>query len=275
MNIKKQISIIFLLCVSFCLFFSRTINAYELFIYRPHYNKKLFSEENKIYIHGEYFALRLSPSTFPSYNDLRGGEDRWNFGFRNIIFFTENTSFLVQLVTHDQGERRTKFDWHFSLRQVVSEHLVLILGHDSNHDSDYKSVLFPPKRYYVNRNYIGLGIPFEKNSIYIEPFIWFLLGNTRQLLHLDLSGPHNRQEYGLRIGAWFTEKVGLHFQILTQAGKILSLGDTLLADLIIRVKLSNWLELSLGGGIWQDLKTSPGGNKKSFHKLTWGIAIPF
>lgn len=265
----------FLLCVSFCLFFTRTINAYELFIYRPYLNKKPFSEEHKIYIHGEYFALFLSPCTFPSYNDLQGGEDTWNFGFRNIIFFTENTSFLAQLVTHDQGERRTKFDWHFSLRQVVSEHLVLILGHDSNHDSDYKSVLTYPKRYYVNRNYIGLGIPFEKDSLYIEPFIFFLLGNTRQLLHLDLSGPHNRREYGLRIGAWFKEKVGLHFQILTQGDKILSLGNTLLADLIIRLKLSNWFELSLGGGIWQDIKTSPAGNKKSFHKLIWGIAIPF
>ncbi len=275
MNLKNHINIIFLLCVSSCLFFTRTINAYELFIYRPYLNKKPFSEENKIYIHGEYFALRLSPCNFPGYNDLRGQDDRWNFGFRNIIFFTENTSFLAQLVTHDDGERRTKFDWHFSLKQVLSEHLVLILGHDSNHDSDYKSVLIPPKRYYVNRNYIGIGIPFEKDSIYIEPFVFFLLGNTRQLLHLDLSGDHNRQEYGLRIGAWFKEKVGLHFQILTQAGKILSLGDTLLADLIIRLKLSNWFELSLGGGIWQDIKTSPDGNKKSFHKLTWGIAIPF
>ena len=275
MNIKKHITIIFLICVSFCLFFTRTINAYELFIYRPYLNKNLFIEENRINIHGEYFAFRLAPSTFPGYNDLRGQDDRWIFGFRNIIFFTENTSFLVQLVTHDDGERRTKFDWHFSLKHVLSEHLVLILGHDSNHDSDYKSVLTPPKRYYVNRNYIGIGIPFEKDSLYIEPFVYFLLGNTRQLLHLDLSGPHNRQEYGLRIGAWFNEKVGLHFQILTQAGKILSLGDTLLADLIIRVKLSKWLELSLGGGIWQDLKTSPAGNKKSFHKLIWGIAIPF
>ena len=274
MKLKKHINIIILL-VSSCLFFTRAVNAYELFIYRPYINKNPFSEEKKNIIHGEYFALLLTPSTFPSYNDLRGGEDRWNFGFRNIIFLTENTSFLAQLVTHDQGERRTKFDWHFSLRQRLSEHLVLILGHDSNHDSDYKSVLIPPKRYYVNRNYVGFGMPFEKDSFYIEPFFFFLLGNTRQFVHLDLSGDHNSQEYGLRIGAWFKEKVGLHFQIFTQADKRLSLGDTLLADLIIRLKLSNWFELSLGGGIWLDLKTSPAGNKNSFHKLFWGLAIPF
>lgn len=275
MYLKKQFIISFLLFVSSCLLFTRTLNAYELFIYRQYLDKKPLSEENKIYLHGEFFAYFLSPCTFPGYNDLRGGEDRWIFGFRNIIFLTENTLFLAQLVTHDNGLRRTKFDWHFSLKQSLSEHLILTFGHDSNHDSDYKSVLTPPKRYYVNRNYFGLGFPFKKAPFYVEPFTFFFLGNTRQFLHLDLSGDHMRHEYGLRVGAWFKNKVGLHFQILAQSSKVFSLGEALLADLIIRLELTDWLELSMGGGLWQDIKTSPLGNKKSFHKLFWGIAIPF
>ncbi len=68
---------------------------------------------------------------------MSGSLDRWNFGFQNIVHFTPTTRFISQLVTHDDGDQRTKFDWHFSLRQTVFENLVFIIGHDSNHDSDH------------------------------------------------------------------------------------------------------------------------------------------
>jgi len=48
-----------------------------------------------------------------------------------------------------------------------------------------------------------------------------------------------------------------------------------LGDLILRYRLTGWLEASLGGGFWSDLVTSPSGNKQTFSKFTWGIAIPF
>ena len=69
-------------------------------------------------------ANRLSPSTFPSYNDLSGPVDRWNFGFQNYFPITTTTTLMAQLVTHDDGRQRTKFDWHFHLRQVIVDNLV-------------------------------------------------------------------------------------------------------------------------------------------------------
>ena len=274
MNFKRYIKIVFLFFVFLCFFFSDTTYAYEIFIYRPYLDKKPVSREKKITIHGEFFGQLQVPSTFPSYNDLSGEEDRWNYGFRNTIFFTENTYFLAQLVTHDDNHSRTKFDWLFSFRHLLFENLVLIICHESNHDSDHISSI-DQKRFYVNRNYLGLGFPFKTGQFYIEPFFWLFLHNTKQRVHLDLSGNNMRQEYGVRIGIWLEERFGFHFQIFSQSDKVFSLGQAFLSDLIIRIKLKDWFELSLGGGLWKDIKTSPSGNKQTFHKLIWGIAIPF
>jgi len=274
MNFEKHFKKIFLLfsvILSFSFFDS--IFAYQIFIYRPIKEKRPLSRESKISLHGEFFGQLQFPSTFPSYNDLSGEEDRWNYGFQNQIFFTDSTSFLAQLVTHDDGHQRTKFDWHFSLRQNFSENLVLIVGHDSNHDSDHLS-LHNQKPYYLNRNYIGISLPFEENSFYIEPFTWFFI-NTNERGHLDLSGNKLRQEFGLRIAAWFEEGISFHFQILAQTEELFSLGQAFLGDLIIRIELAPWLELSLGGGLWKDIETSRLGNQQKFYKFIWGIAIPF
>ncbi len=114
--------------------------AYPLFIYRPHLERRIFFEEGKISLRGEFFAYVLYPSSFPSYNDHLGSEDRLNLGFQNLSFLTKKTTFVAQLVTHDDGRKRTKFDWHFSLRHSLLKNLVLIAGHDSDHDSDYQSL---------------------------------------------------------------------------------------------------------------------------------------
>ncbi len=271
MNSKKNQKILFSIIFSF--FFSCSIFGQEIFIYRPQKDKKPLSKEKKIFLHGEFFGQLQFPSTFPSYNDQSGAEDRWNYGFRNQIFLTPSTSLLAQLVTHDDGQLRTKFDWHFSLRQNFSENVVLIIGHDSNHDSDHLS-LYDLEFFYINRNYIGIGLPYETNNFYIEPFTWFF-HNTNQRGHLDLSGNRLRQEFGLRIGAWHENTLGLHFQIIFQTEKLFSLGQALLGDLIVRIKMSDWLELSLGGSLWKDIGLSQLGNHQKFYKVIWGIAIPF
>lgn len=270
MNFKDPKNSSIFLFVFLFFFFSQAIFAYEIFIYRPYLEKK---PGKKFSLQGEFFASLLSPSNFPSYNDLSGAEDRFNFGFQNLIFFTKRTVFLAQLVTHDDGHKRTKFDWHFSLRHSLSEHLQLIIGHDSNHDSDHQS-LIKQKPFYLNRNYVGLSLPFKAGNLYIEPFTWFF-HHSNQRGHLDLSGNKLRQEYGLRIGLWVPEGISLSFQIFSQTEKLFSLGQAFLGDLIIRIKLSNWIELSLGAGIWADIETTHFGSKQKFHKLIWGIAIPF
>lgn len=271
MNFKKPITIIIVFFLF--VFYNKSIYSHEIFIYRPYLDKKPLFRENKITIHGEFFGQLQLPSTFPSYNDLRGQDDRWNYGFQNIIFLTENTALLAQLITHDDGHKRTKFDWHFSLRHSLLENLVLIIGHDSNHDSDYQSTLMG-KPYYVNRNYIGFGLPFKTGSFYIEPFTWFF-HHSNQRGHLDFSGDKLCQEYGIRVGLWLKERVGFNFQIFSQTEAYFSLGQAFLADLIIRIKLIDFFELSLGTTLWKDIQKSQLGNKKKFYKFTWGIAIPF
>jgi len=272
MNYDKFKKAVFLLWVY--LLVSGSIYGYEIFIYRTYADKKPISREKAIHLYGEFFGQFQSPGTFPSYNDLSGAEDRWNYGFRNLIFITEKTSFLCQLVTHDDGNSRTKFDWHFSLRHLLFENLVLIIGHDSDHDSDHTSFV-DGRRYYVNRNYLGFGFPLKKGNFYFEPFVWAFLPNTKHRVHLDLSGGDMRQEYGMRMGMILKARASLHFQIISQADKLFSPGQALLADLILRIKLLDWFELSAGGSLWQDLKESPLGHNKKFHKLLWGIAIPF
>lgn len=249
------------------------LQGYEIFVYRPYKTKNPLFSEKKITLHGEFFGQLQVPSTFPSYNDLSGPEDRWTYGFRNIVFLTDDISFLAQLVTHDDGSQRTKFDWHFSLRVNPAENIVLILGHDSNHDSDYQSRK-AGFAYYLNRNYLGLGLPFQWGDFYIEPFTWFLY-HTNHKGHLDLSGENLIQEYGLRVGAWFQERIGISFQIMGQSEVFFSLGQAFLADLIFRIRLLNYFEFSLGGSIWKDIRESRFGLKQTFYKLHWGIAIPF
>jgi hypothetical protein len=248
-------------------------SAYEIFIYRPQKDKKPLAREFQIFVTGEFFGQLQLPCTFPSYNDLSGPEDRWTLGFRNRAYLTESTAILAQLVTHDDGSRRTKFDWHFSLRQNLWENLVIIVGHDSDHDSDHQS-FFRGKPYYTNRNYIGVGLPVDEGSFYIEPFVW-LFHHTNQRTHLDLSGTALRQEIGARLGAWFADTLGLHVQVVAQSNTFLALGQTYLADILTRLKMTDWIELSVGASIWKDLGLSPGGNQQKFYKFVWGIAIPF
>ena len=276
MNFKLEKKFIFfpfliLLLVSLCLF--SKASAQEVFIFRPKPEKNAWSQEKKITVHGEFFGHLQSPSTFLSFNDMSGSTDRWNFGFQNIIHFTPSTRFLAQLVTHDDGHQRTKFDWHFSIRQTVFENLVFFIGHDSNHDSDHESRR-GQSMYFLNRNYIGFGIPFETGSLYLEPFTWFF-HNSNQRSHLDMSGKKVKQEYGIRLGYWFENGVGIHGQILAQTDNVLAAGNTYMATVFIRIRILKSLEISLGSSIWKDIRESHLGNKDKFYKFMWGIALPF
>ncbi len=245
----------------------------DYFIYRPWLDKKPVSQTGKVSIHGEWFGQLQAPSTFPSYNDLSGPDDKWSYGFQNLIFLGDTTSFLAQLVTHDKGGVRTKFDWHFSFRYNPLDNLVVILGHDSNHDSENQSHL-NDKDFYLNRNYIGFGIPFLAGSVYIEPFTWFF-HHTNQRGHLDYSGEQLKQEYGIRIGAWIEDRVGLNLQLLTQSETYFSLGQSILAEMIVRVKLLDYFHLSFGAHTWKDMQENRFGEKNRFYKFTWGIVVPF
>ena len=275
MNFKaftRSLFILFLV-LSISSAFSTRCFAYEIFIYRPFLQKDPLSENQKITVHGEFFVHLQNPSTFPSYNDLSGPVDRWNFGFQNRIYLHRKTMFLAQLYTHDDGEKRTKFDWHFSLRQHLHENLVFIIGHDSNHDSDRKSFL-NGKPYFTNRNYLGIGIPYEQNGLYIEPFTWFF-HHSNQRGHLDLSGDKLVQEYGLRIGIQPDKTFTVNIQILSQSETYFSLGQALLADLVLRIHITPYFEISTGASLWKDIKESRLGNKQKFYKILWGIVIPF
>lgn len=268
----RTISLLLFLLFLLSLFFHR-LEAQEIFIYRPYLEKKPVFPNKTLSIHGEIFGYLQYPSTFPSYNDLSGPEDRWTYGFQNFIFVTPSTTFLAQLITHDDGGRRTKFDWHFSLRQEIMENLVVIIGHDSNHDSDYQS-LFNGRAFYVNRNYLGIGLPFETNGFYLEPFTWFF-HHTNQRGHLDLSGEKLKQEYGLRLGALLSPRLTINFQVIAQSEVYFAVGQAWLADLIFRYYLDDLIHLSLGVSFWKDIQASRWGNKKHFYKLIWGLAIPF
>lgn len=247
--------------------------GYEIFIYRPLFEKDALSRQGKIIVHGDFFGQFQTPSTFPSFNDLSGGPDRWNYGFRTYVFLTDTTRFLAQLVTHDDTTDRTKFDWHFSLRQAVARNIVLILGHDSDHDSDHLSIQ-NGMGFYTNRNYIGVGLPFEGKGFYIEPFTWFF-HHTNQRSHLDLSGNKLRQEFGLRMGASPQEKATLSFQIVFQTEPYFSLGQAYLIDFVVRIEMTKWLQLAFGASLWRDIGASRLGNQKQFYKYIWGIAVPF
>ena len=272
MNFKrltKAFSMIFL----GTLLAARGASAAEVFIHRPGLNEVPLTLANKLIVHGEVFFNRLSPSTFPSYNDLSGPGDVWNFGFQNYFPITKTTTLMAQLVTHDDGRQRTKFDWHFHIRQALVDNLVVLIGHDSDHDSEHTSRL-QEKPFYTNRNYVGVGIPVEGRNFYIEPFTWFF-HNSNQRAYLDLSGEPLRQEYGLRASVWAKEGISAHAQAVFQTVKIFSLGQAFTGELIIRLRLASWLELSIGGSVWTDIELSALGVKQSFHKISWGIAVPF
>lgn len=276
-NIKKEIlkfSIsIFLIGIIIFFLIPLRVLSQPLFIYRPTKEKVSLLDSGLLNPRGEIFALLLMPSNFPSFNDLSGREDRWNFGFQMYLDLTPSTEILAQLVTHDDGYNRTKFDWHFSLRQKIDRHIVLIVGHDSNHDSDHLSFI-NGKPFYLNRNYLGFGLCLATKKIYFEPFIWFF-HHTNQRLHLDLSGEKLKQEYGLRLALLLSPELTLSCQTIFQSDVAFARGQTALADFILRIKLLSWLELSLGGGLWQDLEESRLGQRQTFHKIAWGIALPF
>lgn len=274
MNFKfksKTFIVLSLLALFFLL--SAESPAQEIFIHRPKLDKNPLNVEKKITLHGEFFGHLQFPSTFPSYNNLSGPQDRWNFGFQNIIFFTKNTRFLAQLVTHDDSKQRTKFDWHFSLRQTLLENLVFIIGHDSNHDSDFQSWL-DGKPYFLNRNYIGLGLPFVSGSFYFEPFTW-ILHHSNQRGHLDMSGEKVKQEYGLRISYLYQDVFGAHIQVFAQSEAFFAVGQSYIADIYVRIKIFEFLELSVGSRLWRDIQESRLGQKDIFHKFMWGVVIPF
>jgi hypothetical protein len=272
-NYLKPIGRVWLGGLAVLLLLPPVLPGYEVFIYRRFDLRENLFEQKKITMHGELFGQLLSPSTFPSYNDLSGEEDRWNFGFHNYLLISASTLLHAQLITHDKNGERTKFDWHFSLRQQVVRNLTLEIGHDSDHDSDHTSTL-RGKPFYTNRNYFGVYVPWLGKTFIVEPFLRFFYG-TNQRVQLDLSGEKLRQELGLRLGASLGEAAALSFQVIAQSSRTLGGSETWLADLVLRVRLAGWIEATVGGGVWADRVRSPLGTKQTFTKLIWGIAIPF
>ena len=247
--------------------------AYEMFIYRPFDRKEAVSLTGRLTLRGEFFSQLQAPSSFPSYNDLSGPVDRWTLGFQDFVLITPTTTLLGQLVAHNRGAEFTKFDWHFSLRQEIARSLVLVIGHDSNHDADHESLLWG-KHFFVNRNYICVGSPFTGEGFVVEPFLRFF-HHTNQRTRLDLTGEKLTQESGLRVGARLGPAATLSFQALIQSSAVFNLAQTWMADVVLRCRLTAWLEVTLGGSIWQDWGTDPAGGKQTFSKIIWGIAVPF
>jgi len=248
-------------------------NAYEVFLWRPLSDEEALSRTGRITMHGEIFGSLLAPSSFPSYNDLSGATDRWHYGFQDRIAITPTTLLLGQLLTHDDGTQRTKFDWHFSLRQELIENLVLTIGHDSDHDAEHLSRV-RGKPFFTNRNYIAVGMPVAGEAFYVEPFIRFF-HHTNLRTFLDMSGEEIAQEFGLRLALRPAPGVDLHGQIFSQSDSLFEIGNDFIADAIVRFRVTGWLELSWGFSLWRDIETSPAGRKQSFHKLMWGVAVPF
>lgn len=272
-KVIKPIGIIWIGRFLLLLLFPEPVSGYERFVFRRFDPRENLLERKKIVLHGEFFGEFLSPSTYPSYNDLSGKEDRWNFGFHNYLQITPTTLLHAQLITHDKGGERTKFDWHFSLRQQVVRGLTLELGHDSDHDSDHTSRLLG-RPYYTNRNYYGIYAPWEGETFLIEPF-FRLFHHTNQKPYLDFTGENLKQELGLRVGAALGEAASLSLQLLGQSSRFFGRNEVWLGDLVFRIRLAGWLEATMGAGIWSDILTSPLGNKQAFYKLIWGIAVPF
>jgi len=58
-------------------------------------------------------------------------------------------------------------------------------------------------------------------------------------------------------------------------GEVFNLAQAWIADVILRFRLAAKLEATHGGGVWQDWGTDAAGQKKTYAKLIWGIAVPF
>jgi len=252
---------------------ARAASAYEVFLWRPLVPAEALSRTGRIMMHGELFASLLAPSTFPSYNDLSGATDRWHFGFQDRIGFTPTTVLLGQLLTHDDGTQRTKFDWHFSLRQTLIENLVLEIGHDSDHDAEHQSWV-RGKPFFTNRNSIGIGMPVAGQTIYAEPFLRFF-HHTNLRTFLDMSGDRIVQEFGLRLAVRPAPGVDLHGQVFSQTDRYFEIGRDFILEVIARFRVADWFEFSWGFTLWRDLELSPAGRQQSFSKLMWGVAVPF
>ncbi len=252
---------------------ARAATAYEVFLWRPRADADALSRTGRVTMHGELFACLLAPSTFPSYNDLSGATDRWHFGFQDRLALTPTTLILAQLLTHDDGTQRTKFDWHFSLRQQVIENVVLMIGHDSDHDVEHVSLL-RGKPFFTNRNYIGVGMPIEGRTIYVEPFLRFF-HHTNQRTFLDMSGEKVVQETGLRLALRPAPGIDCHGQVFSQTDRVFEIGRDFNVEVIARFRVADWLEFSWGFNLWRDLEASPAGRQQSFSKIMWGIAVPF
>ncbi len=77
------------------------------------------------------------------------------------------------------------------------------------------------------------------------------------------------------MGAALGQTVSLSLQVIGQSSRVFGGNEVWLGDLFFRIRLADWLEATLGAGIWSDLLTSPLGNKQTFYKMTWGMAVPF
>ncbi len=258
---------------AFGLLAAAPLAAEDRYIYREFNPKEALSLTGRVTLHGELFSQLQAPSSFPSYNDLSGPADRWEIGFQDYVLITPTTEILAQLVAHNRGAEFTKFDWHFALRQRVVSHLVFLIGHDSNHDADHESRLYD-KHFFLNRNYLGVGVPFTGRGFLVEPFVRFF-HHSNQRTRLDVSGEPLKQESGLRVGARLGPAATLSFQGLIQSSGIFNLAQAWSADVFLELRLTDWLQAVVGGGLWRDWSVDAAGRKQSFRKLIWGISVPF
>jgi len=87
-NYTKPIGTVLLGCLAAGLWLPAVLSGYEVFIYRRFDARENLFDQKKITLHGELFGQLLSPSTFPSYNDLSGPTDRWTYGFQDHVLIT-------------------------------------------------------------------------------------------------------------------------------------------------------------------------------------------
>jgi hypothetical protein len=269
-NCRKSARIIWVCALSFFAGLPSVLSGYEVFIYRRFDPRENLFDQKRITLHGELFGQLLSPSTFPSYNDLSGEEDRWNFGFHNYLLISPSTVLHTQLLTHDMGGERTKFDWHFSVRQQLIRSLASIWG--------MIRPRFGPHQHLRGRPYYSTAITsgsmcLEAGSLLSSTLHPILPSHEPDsILTLGRETPSELRPAGRHVPRGV---VGFSFQLLPSPAVPSAGSEVWLGDLILRARLAGWLETTLGGGVWSDLIRSPLGNKQTFYKLIWGIAIPF
>src|SRR4030042_2238667 len=105
----KPIGKVWMTLLAVLLWLPSVLPGSEMFIYRRFDPRENLLEQKKIVVHGELFGQLLAPSTFPSYNDLSGDTDRWNYGFHNYLLIAPGTILHAQLITHADNGTRTKF----------------------------------------------------------------------------------------------------------------------------------------------------------------------